>query len=242
MTADRTALNHLLTIQDHDTTLDALRHQRANLPEFEQVAAVEADLATVESEAATVQAERHELERTQKRYEDEVSLLEDRIAEENGKLYGGEVTGAKDLQALQDEIKGLEDRRRLVEDNILDVMEAAEPVDAQLAQLGEKRARFDIARAELLATVDARQAEIDAEIADVESRRAEGAAAVAPDLVAEYERIRSRPGVVGVAKLVGSTCHGCHLELPAVEVDRLKRLPADELIHCEECGCILVRT
>jgi len=67
------------------------------------------------------------------------------------------------------------------------------------------------------------------------------AAGVPGEVLANYETLRSVPGQIGIARLVGSTCHGCHLELAAVEIDRLKKLPDDELVHCEECGCILVR-
>ncbi|GIS39789.1 MAG: hypothetical protein Ct9H90mP11_11090 [Acidimicrobiales bacterium] len=61
------------------------------------------------------------------------------------------------------------------------------------------------------------------------------------ELISEYESLRSRPGHVGIAKLVNRTCNGCNLELPAVEVDRIKKLSEDSIINCEECGCILVR-
>ena len=61
------------------------------------------------------------------------------------------------------------------------------------------------------------------------------------ELISEYESLRSRPGHVGIARLVNRTCNGCNLELPAVEVDRIKKLSEDSIINCEECGCILVR-
>ena len=61
------------------------------------------------------------------------------------------------------------------------------------------------------------------------------------ELINEYESLRSRPGHVSIAKLVNRTCNGCNLELPAVEVDRIKKISEDSIINCEECGCILVR-
>ena len=44
-----------------------------------------------------------------------------------------------------------------------------------------------------------------------------------------------------VAKLEGSSCRGCHLQLSAVEVERIRKLAPDAMAHCEECGRILVR-
>jgi predicted nucleic acid-binding Zn-ribbon protein len=242
MTADSAALKHLLKVQDMDRSIDALRHQRTSLPEFDQVTEVEASGRVLAKKTEEVEAVRHELERTQKRFEDEVALLEDRVQEENGKLYGGNVTGAKDLQALQDEIKGLKDRQGLVEDSILEVMEAAEPVDATLGGLAADKAGLEAELARLDAAIQQRQTEIEDELVAVGSQRSDQAAGLDASLVDEYDRIRSQPGRIGVAKLVGSTCHGCHLELPAMEIDRLRKLPDNELIHCEECGCILVRT
>ena len=242
MTADADALKTLLRIQDLDLTIDGLSHQRSALPEFAELAANDTEQAALAETRAGVAAERHELERRQKRHEDDVALIEDRITEENAKLYGGEVTGVKDLQALQDEIANLQKRQTQVEDEILEVMELAEPVDARLAELDDAKATLDAAADAIRSRIGDREAEIDAELTTLEADRSAAAGDIDAELLADYERIRSRPGAVGVAKLVGSTCHGCHLELPAVEVDRLKKLPGNELIHCEECGCILVRT
>jgi predicted nucleic acid-binding Zn-ribbon protein len=46
---------------------------------------------------------------------------------------------------------------------------------------------------------------------------------------------------VAAALLVNGRCGGCHLALPATEVDRLRKLPADALVRCEQCERILVR-
>jgi uncharacterized protein len=59
-------------------------------------------------------------------------------------------------------------------------------------------------------------------------------------LLATYERLRARLGGVGVARLVGTHCDGCHLTLSAVELDRVRHLPDGEVYTCEQCGRILV--
>lgn len=239
--ADSESLKRLLVVQDHDRRLDALRHEREHLPEFDRLVDLDAQRAGIEAEAAETRAARHELERQQKRLEDEVALIEARIADEDAKLYGGEVKAVKDLQALQDEIAGLKGRQAGLEDQILEVMEEAEPLDSALSVFDQRIDAVAAQRGETEAAIGEAQTRIDAEIATEVDERAAAAADVPEALVAEYDRLRSRPGMVGVARLVGSTCHGCHLDLAAVEVDRLKKLPPDELVHCDECGCILVR-
>ena len=239
--ADPQSLKELLAVQGHDRTVDGLRHQRATLPERQRLQDLAAERVRLNEQRVGVQEQRHELGRTQKRVEDEVALLDERIDRETGKLYGGDVEGIKELQALQDEISGLGKRKTLVEDQILEVMEACEPVDAELARLGAAETSVDESEAATREALAASEAEIDAALAATEGDRADRAAGVPAEVLANYEALRSVSGQIGVARLVGSTCHGCHLELAAVEVDRLKKLPDDELVHCEECGCILVR-
>ena len=36
-------------------------------------------------------------------------------------------------------------------------------------------------------------------------------------------------------------CSGCHLALPATEIDRIKREAPDTIVLCDQCGRILVR-
>jgi predicted nucleic acid-binding Zn-ribbon protein len=77
----------------------------------------------------------------------------------------------------------------------------------------------------------------------VAAERADAAATVADDaLVAEYEALRRQLGGVAVAPLTDSgACGGCHLVLSAMERDRIKKLPDDARVTCEECGRLLVR-
>jgi predicted nucleic acid-binding Zn-ribbon protein len=61
------------------------------------------------------------------------------------------------------------------------------------------------------------------------------------DLMALYERLREQKGI-GAALLRARQCGGCNMTLDASELSRIKAAPADEVIRCEECQRILVRT
>jgi predicted nucleic acid-binding Zn-ribbon protein len=43
-----------------------------------------------------------------------------------------------------------------------------------------------------------------------------------------------------VARLAGARCGGCHLTLPATELDGIRRAPPDTVSRCEQCNRILV--
>ena len=66
------------------------------------------------------------------------------------------------------------------------------------------------------------------------------AARVAPELAASYERLRAKLGGIGAAHLVGGACSGCHLQLPAGELHRLRHATPDSVVYCDQCGRILV--
>ena len=235
------SLEHLLQIQDRDKSIAALRHQKSNLPERQEIADLQEALSTLQKKKDFVSKELISKEDDQQRLEDEVNAIEERVSEQEANLYSGEVSAIKDLQAIQGDIAGLQERKRLVEDQIIVVMEQIEPLKTLFDQLEIEEKTNTEQQAELEAALLRKEQSIEKQIDDVEAERSELALDTSPALLEIYEKIRKQSGNIAVAQLNGMTCKGCHLDLPAVEVDRLKKLPPDQLVHCEECGCILVR-
>ncbi len=65
---------------------------------------------------------------------------------------------------------------------------------------------------------------------------------VGEDLLALYDKIRATSGGIGAAELRQRRCGGCRLELNQVDLARIKAAPPNEVLRCEECRRILVRT
>jgi predicted nucleic acid-binding Zn-ribbon protein len=234
------ALDTLLAVQELDTATDQLEHRRATLPERAELAAAEARLADVDVRIADAEGRRDEITGRQNRLEQEVARTEARIVEIEKRLYGGTVSASRELTAMSEEVDALKARRSSLEDDVLSSMEEAEPVDAELATLADERAGVvaDIER--LRGAIRAAEDVVDTELASRRSERAATVAGVPEDLLATYERLRAKLGGVGAARLVGPSCTGCHLTLPATELDRIKREPPDALVFCDQCGRILV--
>jgi predicted nucleic acid-binding Zn-ribbon protein len=234
------ALEQLLEVQRHDTRVDQIRHRKANLPERAALVEREADKARTEREHATTTARRDELQAEQDRIEGEVAKAKARIGEVDGKLYGGATSNPRELQALQDEVASLGRRVGLLEDSELEVMEQLEPVDAATVANQAEITRLEGEIDRLAMELTAASAELDVELAEVEGLRAAAAQAVPDELLEEYEHIKANSGGVGVARLTGGQCGGCHIKLSAMESDRIKHLPPDSVAYCDECGRILV--
>lgn len=234
-------LEQLLVVQGHDTKATQLRTRRAGLPERAESEQVAVAHKAVVDELAALDVERHRLEREQARIDDEVASLRDKAAQADKALYGGAVTGARELQALQDEIASLGRRIGDLEDAELEVMVERDPLDEQATTLAGQRDALAGQAEELLRRITVAEAEIDAELEAEATARAAAAEAVPDDLLAEYEELRAKRAGIGVARLEHGTCQGCHMKLSAVELDRIKALPPDARIHCEDCGRLLVR-
>ena len=81
---------------------------------------------------------------------------------------------------------------------------------------------------------------IDDEVAAIQVTRDETAGRVPAELAASYERLRAKLGGIGAARLVAGACSGCHLQLPAGELYRLRHSAPDSVVYCDQCGRILV--
>jgi predicted nucleic acid-binding Zn-ribbon protein len=235
-----TGLESLLAVQERDLALDRLRHQRATLPERERVAGAGTRLDSLGETRATRGAARDEFAGQEQRLADEAQRLGEQSHAAEQRLYSGEVASPRELQALQADIDQLKRRQRTVEDQQLGVMEQREPLDEELAALDTERASIEADLAVAQADLAVKEQELDGAIATEEAARDQAAASVDDALVVDYERRRERAKGVGVARLVGSTCQGCHLTIPSAAVDRMRRDADAGLAYCDNCGCILV--
>jgi len=171
----------------------------------------------------------------------DVQLVRDRSARDQSRLMAGQGT-AKDMQALQHEVDSLTRRQAELEDIELEVMERAEGLAAAVAELEGQRAELVARIDELTAARDRVLTELETEAATVARPRADIVAGVGDELVALYEKIRASSGGIGAAALRQRRCEGCRLELNQVDINRIRAAADDEVLRCEECRRILVRT
>lgn len=229
----------LLQMQEHDTHIDQLRHRRATLPERAELTELRRRRADLDSRTDAVRAERDEHGTRQRHLEEQIEAAKKRRAELEQRMYGG--AGARDLQAMDEEVRHLVRHVSELEDRELEVMEVLEPLDADLQAAEVERDALDTRMAALQEQVAKDEAVIDGEIATETDARRPLAEKIPTELVKRYEALRTKLGGEGAARLVGNSCTGCHLTLPAMEVDRIRKSPPDAVITCDNCGRILVR-
>lgn len=241
MKAAPEAQKRLLDLAELDSALDRLAHRRRNLPELAEIDEKSKQYARLATQVIEAETEAGDLAREQSKAEHDVEAVRTRADRDQKRLDSGAVTSPRDLASLQSEIASLHRRQGDLEEVVLEIMERREAADTKVTDLVAQR---DEVRAALTAAEDSRDAalqEIEKEAGEVRGRRAAVAAEVAADLLGLYDKLKDQYGI-GAAMLHGGRCQGCKVALSIAEMNRIKAAPHDEVLRCDECRRILVRT
>ncbi len=241
MNAESARQLRLLDLQAIDTRLDQIAHARSHLPQLAELADLLGKARLIDDQLVRSRTELGDVQREVAKAESDVQLVRDRAARDQARLDAG--TGsAKDLQAISHELTSLARRQSELEDIELEVMERAEAAESDVAELERGRGELTTRIEALEAARDEAFARLDGEASDIGAPRPTVVDEVGADLVTLYEKIRLANGGTGAAALRQRRCGGCQLELNPVEIQRIRSAPEDEVLRCEECRRILVRT
>lgn len=230
----------LLEVQRHDLEIDRARHRRATLAEAARVTELEASARTLDDDITRAAVEVSDLEAEQRKADADVDLVRQRAVKDRELLET--INDAKQLSNLQHELESLARRQSELEDVELEVMERLDAAQKSHAAL--------LARREALAgELDTARTALDNALADLADderiatqARSAAAEGVPADLLALYDKLRADNGGIGAAALHRGRCEGCRIELTPVDLGRIREAPETEVIRCEECRRILVRT
>lgn len=241
MKAEPKAQRRLLDLAEQDALADRLRHRRRSLPELAGIDEQSKRLAQISTQIISSETESSDLGREQAKAESDVDAVRNRSERDQKRLDSGLATSPKDLSNLQSEIISLRRRQGDLEEVVLEIMERREAADSRTASLKSSREEITASLSAAEAIRDAAFAEIDKDASEVAGRRAEILKDIPADLLALYEKLRESQGV-GAAMLQGGRCMGCRTSLSIADLNRIRAAVPDEVIRCEECRRILIRT
>jgi predicted nucleic acid-binding Zn-ribbon protein len=229
----------LLELQAHDTKLQQLDHRAKSLPEHAAVAGILAQLETVRARVGQQRGSLEDVQLELSRIESDVATVEARIARDTERLQGS--SSVKDVAALEQELAALKKRQFDLEEIELAVME----------RLEERQGEFTATSAalnDLLEQLAAAERERDEAVAGVAAERHEVVAArevlagrIPADLLALYERQRSRYGF-GASLLRFGVSSVTGVALLSDELASIRAAAPDEVLMCPSSDAILVRT
>lgn len=242
MKASPEAQLRLLELADIDAELTRLEHRRRGLPEHEELTQLDRRDRELRDELAALEATEGDLRREQAKAEGDVDQVRTRIDRDRARLDAGQVSSPRELENLQSEIESLHRRQADLEEVVLDVMERREAAQGRQQAAGVELAGVGTGMSAVTERRDAALAEIGEQAGKADDRRAGVASDEPADLLDLYERLRKQHDGVGAAALRRGRCEGCHLSLNTVDLNAIRAAAEDEVLRCEECRRILVRT
>ncbi len=226
-------LDRLIQLQRLD---DATAAARAKIDAFpSEMEALDARLATGQGARDTAQAALDDNQRRRRELERDLGTAQARLSKYREQLMA--VKTNKEYQAMLHEIATAETDVRSTEDRILDRMETAEGLTAQLKEaelaLTAERAAIEEEKTRLEAT----RVVLERQVLDADSARTAIVRELGRDALALFEHVaRARKGVA-MARAVDGHCTECHVRLRPQHYNEVRR--NDSLIQCESCMRIL---
>ncbi len=197
---------------------------------------------TVRSDLVAAQTEASDIAREQDKLESDIDQVRQRMTRDQQRLDSGAITSAKDLENLQHEVGSLHKRQTDLEDVELEVMERLEEAEKKTTALAAEQERLALAVEETERARVAALAAIDKDVEFAQRQRETVVPDISDELLAYYEKLRAQLDGIAAVAIKQRRCDGCRLDLSATDVGRIRDAAEDEVIRCEECRRIQVRT
>jgi predicted nucleic acid-binding Zn-ribbon protein len=157
-------------------------------------------------------------------------------------IDGGQIKDPKALERMLGELESLHRRIGDLEDVEIEVMERLEEAQTAVDRYTSDMAELATEIGTVEVAFEKTSGDLQTQLAAVKDERATAASGMPEDLMALYEKLREQKGGVGAAALRRRECGGCRLTLNASDLSLIGKRPSDDVVRCEECNRILVRT
>lgn len=231
----------LLDLQTLDTHIAQLLHRKRSLPELADIARLEREQEAMADDIVAAETRESDLQTAQRRAEADLEPVRERRVRNQQRIDSGAIGDPKALRAMIEEVAHLGTRISTLEDAELEVMEELEAATALRTELGRQAEEIAQALAGHVRSRDLKVAEVDVEGRELTRERRAVATEIPADLLALYDKLRAGVGS-GAAALQQRRCLGCQIEVNASDLRRFATAAPEEVLRCEECGRILVRT
>ena len=225
----------LFELQTLDLERDAkyrrLKAVIASLTEPETLRAATEAVTAAQADVTCVRTRRQDLEL-------EIKALEAKIASVEERLYSGKVKNPKELTDLQNDSAALRRHRGKLDDTLLEAMIALEDAESKERQAQSELAQLQSEWQAHQKRLTEERGQLEAALAALTEQRNHKLAAIMPDHVQVYQRLRQEHTGLAVGRVEEGMCSACGEEIS----DRLlfKTRLSEGIGFCGNCGRILL--
>jgi predicted nucleic acid-binding Zn-ribbon protein len=226
-------IEKLLILQDRDRKILRVQQELAHItPERETL---RARAASTQSQLDAAKGRVKQFEADRKRLEVDVESKKTQIEKYANQQL--QTRKNEEYRALAHEIDGCKADISKIEDQEIELMEQAEAAQKDVARATQEAAAAKKLVDEQVTQLDQREENLKKELVELQSSRAELAAAVDETARNRYERLLKSKGDNVVVGIDHAACGGCHMKLPAQILVSCQG--HKELVSCINCGRIL---
>lgn len=236
----------LKQLQEVDLRSDKLKEKKATLPEREKVGSLNNRLLELDELMSEQKKKLSGEESKQNKIEGELGLLSLKIKKEEQKLYSGTITSPKELVDIQKELVSLKQSSDKMETELLEQLELVEELNSLLKANLKQRQELSEELTKTKRDYEEQVTQIEGELQSLKEERSRLISLLDESTVQLYKELRLRKQGVAVVMLKEGVCQGCHVRLPAEEVDKMLRSASaeqqsEQLWCCSHCERILVK-
>lgn len=189
---------------------------------------------------ATLDTEQKKLDALRKSLHDrelEAKSLDAKIKEIETRLYSGKVLNPKELDGLDKDLQMHRRQRSTLDDKLLELMDSLEHLQASVDEKTKSFKQTESMRAGDVERLTHERENIDARLAELNTRREQTRASITPSALRTYDQLRRTKAGRAVAQLRRDSCGACGVNVPSGLINRVRL--GEELVLCPSCGRIL---
>jgi len=175
-----------------------------------------------------------DLESKRKKLEDTVELQNEKIKNDEKKLFSGTIMSAKELENYQEEVRILKQKNSEIEDKILELMIELEEMSdkVKLAAAEKDKAEADLNRInnEMNEKIEVLKHIVEG----LRKRKDDVILRIPGDHLKKYNEVKTKKGGIAVSVLKNNFCSVCNMEIPMIAAEKIEDI--DEIYSCPLCG------
>ena len=229
-------IEKLLVLQDRDRKIHRVQQELAHIsPERE---GLKAKAAATQSQLETAKNRVKQIESERKRLELDVEAKKSQIEKYANQQL--QTRKNEEYRALAHEIDHCKADINKIEDKEIELMEQTEAAQKDVGRATQEAAAAKKLVDDQIGQLNQREENLKKELTELQSGRAELAAAVDEVTRSRYERLLKSKGDNVVVGINHGVCGGCHMKLTAQVLVSCKS--QKEIVPCPNCGRILYYT
>ena len=229
-----TSPKQLYDLQELDLMLSEGRSRMASI---ESELNDRSHLDDLEFEIATLTESLDELRASYAEQDAHNQKLQEKLQEEETKLYSGAIKNLRELEAIGKEAEALKEQSQAVDERLLEDMESIESLQSRILSLEEELGQAEQQRQVDRVELTEEMSQLGDRVKELESQRTSMASTIQKTDLHRYEQLRSAKGGQAIAKVERGLCRGCLMALPTHQLQRARS--GRETVLCSSCGRIL---